>query len=341
MKSNTSNIYYDYHDILSFGSLLNFIITNRGGGKTYGFKDWAIRDFLKNKKQFIYLRRYKTEFESDQGNTIKNFFDDIIEKYPEHTFAIKKGKFYIDDEIAGYYIALSTSLALKSVSFPDVNKICYDEFLIPKHSHLRYLKNEPKMFLDLCETVFRSRDNWRAIFLGNSISTVSPYFTYFNIKVDTNKRFTRRGDITIELYTNDEFIEHKKETRFGRLINGTEYGDYSMLNKFDEDKSTFIEEKTKNSKYMLTFVYNNFKIGVWADYTNGRIYFTNKVNDTFPLKFSLLEFDHTPNTFLLHRANQNVYVKMIKEAYQKGYVRFQNQEIKHTGIDILNTLNVV
>ena len=98
-------MYYSRNDLLSYNALFNFVVGERGTGKTYQFKDWAISDFIKNKNQFVYVRRYKTEFKD-----IGNFFDDMIKKYPEHEFSVAHGKFYIDKEIAGFYIPLCSSL---------------------------------------------------------------------------------------------------------------------------------------------------------------------------------------------------------------------------------------
>ena len=53
--------YYNYDKIRSYNALMNIIMTNRGFGKTYGFKDMDIKNFLKNGKQFMYVRRYKPD----------------------------------------------------------------------------------------------------------------------------------------------------------------------------------------------------------------------------------------------------------------------------------------
>lgn len=67
-------MWYNPHELLSHNCLFNFVVGNRGAGKTYGVaKKWAIKTFLKTGKQFIYLRRYKTELDD-----IPNFFADII-----------------------------------------------------------------------------------------------------------------------------------------------------------------------------------------------------------------------------------------------------------------------
>ena len=40
--------YYNYDKIRSYNAVMNIIMTNRGFGKTYGFKDMAIKNYLKN-----------------------------------------------------------------------------------------------------------------------------------------------------------------------------------------------------------------------------------------------------------------------------------------------------
>lgn len=125
-------IYYDGSKAISYNALFNFIIGGRSIGKTYYFKRQVIRDFIKKKKQFIYLRRYKTEFKGDDGNKIESFFDDVKWEFENHNFCVKAGKFYIDGEIAGFYMPLSTSSIFKSVPFPNVATILFDEFIIDK-----------------------------------------------------------------------------------------------------------------------------------------------------------------------------------------------------------------
>ena len=65
-------MYWNIKNSLSHNCLFNFIVGDRGVGKTYGCKKWAIEDFLKTGAQFIYLRRYQTEFKRTN-----KFFDDI------------------------------------------------------------------------------------------------------------------------------------------------------------------------------------------------------------------------------------------------------------------------
>ena len=50
-----NDIWYSYHNVLSRNAILNFIIGERGVGKSYGIKKYVIKRFLKYNKQFIYL----------------------------------------------------------------------------------------------------------------------------------------------------------------------------------------------------------------------------------------------------------------------------------------------
>ena len=65
-------MFYSYNRIRSYNAIWNFIISNRGGGKTFGSKEMCIKNFIKKGEQWIYVRRYKTELKKRAL-----FFDDI------------------------------------------------------------------------------------------------------------------------------------------------------------------------------------------------------------------------------------------------------------------------
>ena len=55
------DIFYDISKTLSYNALLNFIIGERGVGKSYQAKKFVAKRFINKHKQFAYIRRYKTE----------------------------------------------------------------------------------------------------------------------------------------------------------------------------------------------------------------------------------------------------------------------------------------
>ena len=181
------DIYLDFNKPLSYNALLSFIITERGLGKSYGAKKYVAKHFIKKKKQFVYLRRYKTELkEAMLKNNVPIFWEQIKNdpELKDHKFTNKKDTMYIDDELSGFAIPLSIANILKSSTYENVDTIIFDEFLIDKGSY-HYLQNEVIQLLDVIETVARLRDI-RVIFLGNAISITNPYFTFFNLTLPYN-----------------------------------------------------------------------------------------------------------------------------------------------------------
>lgn len=317
-----SSFYYDISKTLSYNCLFNFIIGNRGGGKTYGFKQWAIRSFIKTGKQFVYVRRYKQELKK-----INKFFDDIRSEFPDHTLEVKGMSFVIDGKAAGYALPLSTSKIEKSVPYPEVDKICFDEFILDRGVY-HYLPDEVTTFLEMYSTIARMRDV-TCFFMSNAITVTNPYFLYFDISLPYGKTISRSEDILIQLVQEDEFIEAAKQTRFAKLVKGTAYSDYAFDNKFLRDNKNFISKKTPNSQFYFTFLFNEKEYGVWVDYTAGIMTVSEDVDPCCMLKYSLTNEDHAPNTMFLKSPRKSTFFENFCRQYLLGNVRFESVNIKN------------
>lgn len=316
-------MYYDINKTLSYNCLFNFIVGNRGGGKTFGFKEWAIRSFLKTGKEFVYVRRFKNEFHNNDS-----FFDDMYDFFPDVDFVVRGSDYYINGAKAGTAIALSTAKIMKSVAFPNVNKICFDEFILDKGVH-HYLPDEVTSFLELYETIARTRNDVICFFLSNAITITNPYFLYWDISLPYNKTIARYDDMLIELVQNKEFIEAKKKTRFGKLVDGTQYGKYAIENTFLRDNKTFIQKKTQNSQIYFSFTVREKLYGVWIDYKSGYIYVSQDVDPYCRHCYALTNADHQPNTLFLRNPRNSVQFQFFVTQYLLGNVRFENQNIKN------------
>ena len=327
-------MWYSADKLLTHNALFNFVISSRGDGKTYDFKKRAIRNFLKKGSQFIYLRRYKSDLK-----TIGTFFNDIIvnDEFPDHKLYVKGNKFYIDDNLAGYAFPLSTSITLKSSSFPLVTLIGFDEFLI-KTGSSRYLFNEVELFLEFYSTVARQRDNVRVLFIGNAINLVNPYFLFWNIQPNLKQRINKYGQIAVEIYTHPEFIQKAKNTRFGSIIKNTSYGDYAIENQFTENTNDFIETKSKKAHYMCSIFYNNKTIGFWCDYKEGKFYASYKYDPSSSFQFILSTKDMRENKILITNAKKMKKIKNVIQAFQNSYLYYENQAIKNICFDIMKKL---
>lgn len=331
-------MYYDYSKIRSYNALLNFIIGGRGIGKSYGAKKMVIKDFIKNGNQFVYMRRYKTELET----AVSTFFDDIIannEFGEDVEFKVKKNKeittFEVNGETAGYAIALSTSNILKSTSFPLVKTVIYDEFIIDKGVY-HYLKDEPIKLLDSLETIGRLRDI-KCFLLGNAVSIINPLFTYFNLSTPYGGEFKtfKDGLIVVHCPVNKEYEQAKKASKFGRLIEGTEYGDYAISNKWLRDSTTFIEKKSAGSVYWATIIINGQNLGIWRDFDSGFVYLDTHYNPNTTFKLACTAEDHQENT-ILASLSSNPIIKLIVIAFKNGNLRFSSMKVKGISMKLLS-----
>lgn len=341
-------IYYDYQRVLSYNALMTYIIGERGVGKSYGAKEFVADRFINKGKQFVYLRRYKTELKEammKKGHPI--FFEQIVynedgtknKKYENHKLTNKNDTMYIDDKLCGFAMPLSIANILKSSTYNNVDTIIFDEFIIDKGCY-HYLQNEVEQLLDVIETVGRLRDI-RIIFLGNAISITNPYFTYFNLSLPYNSDIVvskkdNKGNplIIVNYIKNLKYREVKKQSRFGQLIDGTEYGKYAIDNEFLRDSKSFIHKKSKTSKFYFILVINGKHYGVWCDYKDGLMFISNDYDPNCPVIFSINPDDHNENTLLI-RCRTSPFFKSIIEHYRLARLCFENQQIKNNVMQYL------
>lgn len=347
-----TSMYWNLRRTLTHNMLINVIVGNRGGGKSFGAKEYAIDKFLKTGEQFGYIRRYH----DDLKVPMEQFFKDIMYKYPDYEFKTDSKYFYIrlkpsndkqkwtEKDIAGYGFTLSTANNKKSIAYPNVTTLIFDEFLIDKGNQ-RYIKNEPIALLNLYETVARPGTNHPRVLLfmlANALTITNPYFLYWDLKMPTKqdkngkwiwKHPTR--PILVEDVKNEKFIERKKETEFGKLIEGTTYADYSIENKFLLDNDTFIERKTAKARYYFTFIYLDNTLGVWVDVTEGKMYVSKDIDPSYPIVYSITMKDHNPNTMFLKNRGKALHFKAFIDNYSLGNVRFESINIKNICYEVI------
>lgn len=325
------SIFYNPAYVLSRNCFLNFVIGGRGAGKTLNCKKFCIEDYIKHHRQFFYVRRYNTELDI----ALTGFFEQLQHEgyFTENKFKVKKFKrnlwsFEMDGDVIGYACALSTSLIIKSASFPDVYNLIFDEILLGRGTSYHYLKNEPVLFLELLESIFRLR-NGRCLLLSNAISVANPYFDYFGIKLNKDKNFERYKDglICLEQVENQEFTETKRKSVIGRLIDGTAYGDYAINNKMLEDNGAFIAWKPSGSKIVGTIVLEGKKLGLWSDYRSGCLYICGVFNPNCKSVIAFSNDDHNENTHLLVKRNEGL-LESLRTAYVYSCLYFENESIK-------------
>jgi hypothetical protein len=327
-------LYYNPNKMLSYNRILNFVIGSRGIGKSYSWKVHPIKRFLKYGEQFIYLRRYKPELKK-----VNQYFDNVKEEFPGVELKVKGREFYVNGKIAGWAIPLSSWQSEKSNAYPNVSTIIFDEFLREKDNS-GYIPNEVSALLNLMDTVFRDRENCRCVALSNAVSVVNPYFLYFNLIPNINKRFNANESILIEIPDSKDFSEERRKTRFGKLIDGTDYGEMSLDNDFVNDSNVFIEKRSKESKYVFTVVYKGMNMGVWVDNDLGLLFLSHDHDPSSKKVFALSKEDLTENVMLISGWKKNYYLKKLVGSFMAGYLRFDNQVLRTTGYELFKKLSV-
>lgn len=336
-----SSIFYSYQNVLSYNALLNLIIGERGVGKTYGAKEFVLNRFKKKHKQFAYIRRYESDLAESVGSTDDNkFIEQVRELFPDDEFKITKNKkvrkIYMNGEVCGYALPLSSASSLKSSTYENVDIIIYDEFMLKEGCGQHYLKNEPEIILDLIETIGRLRDI-RVFCLGNAISSTCPLMTYFDLTLPYNSdiKLFKNGTILVNYIKNEKYREVKKATRFGQLIEGTKYAKYAIDNEMLLDSKSFIGKKDKNAKFYFRLLLNGIEYGVWRDWKNMKVYISKDVDPNCPVIFTIIPDDHTEQTLLI-KCRTSPYMKCILDHYRMASLYFENQAIKNLVMEALS-----
>lgn len=277
--------YYDFSRVMSYNAVYMFIVGARGLGKTYGAKKLAIKKAIHNREQFIYLRRYASELEY-----FHTFFADIQHEFPNWDFRVEGGKAYmahVDTRdkkprpwiLIGYAIPLSSSQQFKSVAFPEVTSIIFDEFVLDK-GVTQYLPSEARKFNDFYSTVDRNKDKTRVYFLANALSITNPYFIEYQILPNRDGSdeiiLRKNGFIVAHFPDSKKFSEDVYNTRFGQFIQDTEYADYSVGNKFSDNHDNLIAPKPSNAAYYCTVETNIGAFSVWIDFRTNDFFLQEK-----------------------------------------------------------------
>jgi len=331
--------FYNFDKLLSYNGTYNFVVGGRGIGKTYGAKERAIRSSIKNGDQFIYLRRYKTELATARNT----FFADIEHKFPKYdlrangniaeyapveTREEKKRSW----KIMGYFISLSTAQTQKSVAFPKVKTIIYDEFIIETGA-LHYLPDEAIVFNNFYSTVDRYTDKTKVFFLANSVSIMNPYFIEYEIRPDESSEFIRshEGFIVCHFPDSEAFASSIYETTFGKFIKGTEYAKYAVGNNFADNNENLIGTKDSRYKYYFTLECTNGTFSIWHssyDATYAVQTKLPKVNNWFTLLPQRITEDKALMTF------QDKPLSYLRTAFRTGKMVFDRPSTRNAFTEI-------
>lgn len=335
--------WYNWDKIYSYNAVYNFIVGERGVGKTFGWKKKAIRNALQKGEHFMYVRRYKEELKF----SAQTFFDDIknvglFEDWDFRTYgmyaqaapAATRGQKARPWKTIGYFIALSTIQGIKSVAFPLVTNIGFDEFILEK-SMTRYLPNETYAFNNLYKTVDRDQDKTKVFFMANAVSIMNPYFLEYDIKPEQadDQGFIIKANnfMVVHFVKNEEFRDEVYKTRFGQFIADTDYGDYAVGNEFSDNHDNLLNVKGASARYTYTLETSQGTFSVWIDWLAGKYYIQErrpKQEVLFTMVAEKMADGKTLVTF------SDKIVQVLRTAFRNGNAYFDTAKSRNAFIEI-------
>ena len=165
------------------------IYGERSNGKTYSALDYCLERYFTAGEQFAYVRRWGEDIRRKHMSQLFAAHEEngVIQKYSNGEydgiefvtgkFRLTKvndeGKSEVADEAIGYAFDLNSMEHYKSISFPKITTIVFDEFL----SRNGYLPNEFILFTNTISTIVRQRNNVKIFMLGNTVNKSCPYFS--------------------------------------------------------------------------------------------------------------------------------------------------------------------
>ena len=251
-NAEEKRVYYSLDKIKRNNATYNIIFGERSNGKTFALLVNGIREWVKDRSQMAYLRRWKEDI---TGRRASQLFAGVVsagevtkltkgEFSGVHYFA---GKWYMcnydeqgkavfgDNDVIAYAFSLSDMEHDKSTSYPNVRSIVFDEFLTNK----LYMVDEFVLFMGVVSTIVRRREDVKIYMLGNTVNKFAPYFEEMGL---TNIPKMEQG--TIDVYS---------------------YGESKLTVAVEYCASVDSLETQKQNKY---FAFNNTKlqmitVGAW------------------------------------------------------------------------------
>lgn len=322
-------MYWDINKILPYQRNFNLINGERSIGKTYTTQKWVVGKCLEKHQQFVYLVR--TQSEKKEG-VLERAFEKVMSKeYPGVETICTEETMRANGEIIGFCIAISESHKIKKRSFPNVYYIIFDEYMLEDSSMSNYVSGwkEPDLLLSIYHTIDREEDRVKVFMLGNNTSFFNPYHLHpaFNIQPIKQGQIWTSENVLYQWAEGSKDLKEKRaNSKFGKMIQNTRYGEYASAGHFIEDNEDFIAVHDGKAQYEFTIICGGIQYGVYADQNKGLVYISDKTDPSCPFVYALTIDDHTENVMLTK--GKPGALEWFSKCIKIGVVRFENMYIK-------------
>jgi hypothetical protein len=171
--------------------------------------------------------------------------------------------------------------------------------------------------------------------ISNAVSIINPYYLSLNIadrlKTDTN--YLRGDGFVVEQGFYQNVAEQQKQSGFNRAFKNENYLKFAAQNVYLNDNLNLIEKMQGISDYIVTIKKDGKFYGIRRFKDTGLFYVDNRADETYPDKIVPNANEQEEGYMLLGRSN--VLMSSLRYAFEKGYVRFRNQECKSVFFNLM------
>lgn len=353
-----NNKFYSLDNIKKTGATYNVIFGERSNGKTYSVLLEGLKEYCLHGGQLAIVRRWKEDITGRRASDIFTALNsnNEVEKLTNgkyHGITYFASKFYLcnydengkpvyslDTDCFAYTFALSETEHNKSISYPNITTILFDEF-ITKHI---YLNDEFVLFMNTISTIVRQRTNVKIYMCGNTVNKFCPYFQEMGL---THILEMKQGTIDVYTYGDSELkvaveyctnSQHRKENNFYFAFNNPKL---NMITggawELDIYPHLPVKYQPKNIQFIYFIEFNGFLCQCEVVEINGEM-FTFIHQKTTPLKDESNDLIYTLDFHYELNYNRNIckplntLQKRLLWFFETNRVFYQNNEIG----DIIN-----
>lgn len=187
IKKKETTSFYSLEAINEQDCQYNLVIGERSNGKSYAVLEYALKVYWSTGGQLAIIRRWDEDFKKGRGAAVFSglVHNGIVSEltdgewtgvyyYNRHWYLCRRdGEDLVKDSRPfAYAFSLGGVEHDKSISFPEITTILFDEFLTRES----YLPDEFVKLMNTISTIIRYRDNVKIYMLGNTVNQYCPYF---------------------------------------------------------------------------------------------------------------------------------------------------------------------
>lgn len=341
------NKYYDGTKLLSMLDIngqkpeIFMTTTNRSAGKTTYFNRMVVNRYKKTGKKFVLVYRFNYEL-VDCANKFFKEIGKLFFKGDEMSDQRKANGIYtelfLNDKSCGYCISINYADQLKKFShlLADADCMLFDEFQSETN---HYVPNEISKFMSIHTSIARGggeQVRYLPVYMiSNAVSIINPYYMALGIadrlKTDTN--YLKGDGFVLEQGFYNEVADKQLNSAFNRAFKNEQYLQFAAQNVYLNDSLNLIEKMGGNSDYIVTIRSGGKLYAVRRFTDTGLFYVDNRADETYPDKIVPNAIEQDAGYMLLGRST--ILMSTMRMAFEKGYVRFRNQECKSIFFDLM------